>query len=117
MSITIPFGRVVLDATPVELPTRLSMPVSRADQIREFIRHEVSMQASVQGHESFEEADDFSLDEDQPLTPYELAMLDGEIQPIVDRILADRAAGDKAASAASATPPVAESVESEAGSS
>lgn len=90
MSNAIPFGRVILDATPVEVPTRLKMPASRAEQIREFIRHELSLQAAAQGHETFEEADDFSIDETEPLTPYELMMLDGEIQPLVEKILASR---------------------------
>ncbi|AZL82755.1 hypothetical protein [Apis mellifera associated microvirus 48] len=67
-----------LDDTPVSMPTRLRLPQSRTEQIRQYVREEMSRAAAEQGHESFEEADDFSLDdeEDMPLSPYELAMLE-----------------------------------------
>lgn len=67
-----------LDDTPVEIPTRLRLPQSRTDQIRQYIREEMSRAAADQGHESFEDADDFDLDdeEDMPLSPYEIRMLE-----------------------------------------
>ena len=67
-----------VDNTPVEIPTRLRLPQSRTDQIRAFIRAELSAQSQAQGHESFEEADDIEPDDEDglPYTPYELADLE-----------------------------------------
>lgn len=66
------FERV--DDTPVELPTRLRLPQSRTDQIRQFIREEMSRASASQGHETFEEADDVEPDDDDhlPLSRYEM---------------------------------------------
>lgn len=67
-----------IDTTPVELPTRLKLPQNRTDQIRAFIRHELSQKAAFEGMESFEEADDLEPDDEEnlPLTPYELMELE-----------------------------------------
>lgn len=71
-------GYEVPDNTPVEMPTRLKLPQSRVDQIRQFIRQELSLQAQDDGMESFEEANDLEPDDEdyQPLTAYELADLE-----------------------------------------
>lgn len=68
----------VLDNTPVALPTRLRLPQNRTDQIRAFIRQEMSRSALEAGHETFEEADDIEPDDDDalPLTRYELMELE-----------------------------------------
>lgn len=62
----------------VEMPTRLRLPQSRTDQIRQYIREEMSRAAAHQGHESFEEADDLEPDDEEnlPYTPYELRELE-----------------------------------------
>lgn len=67
-----------VDNTPVELPTRLRLPQSRTDQIRQFIREEMSRASASQGHETFEEADDVEPDDDDhlPLSRYELLELE-----------------------------------------
>lgn len=66
-----------VDDTPVSIPTRLRLPQSRTDQIRAFIRAELSRSAMEDGHETFEEADDFEIDEeDFPMSPYELQDFD-----------------------------------------
>lgn len=68
-------GRQIPDPRPVEWPTGLSRPPSLQDEIKRFVRMELSRQAADQGVESFEEADDFDLDEDPdvvPRTAYEL---------------------------------------------
>lgn len=71
-----------VDNTPVEMPTRLRLPQSRTDQMRAFIRQEMSRQAAETGHETFEEADDFEInEEDLPLTPYELMDLEPPAEP------------------------------------
>jgi len=65
-------GYEIPDNTPVAIPTRLRMPQSRTEQIRAFIRSELSRQSADHGQESFEEADDFSLDDGQEwVSPYE----------------------------------------------
>lgn len=65
-------GYEIPDNTPVELPSRLRMPMSRTAQIRNMIRFEMSRSAAEQGAETFEEADDFNLpDGEQWVSPYE----------------------------------------------
>lgn len=70
------FERV--DNTPVELPTRLRLPQSRTDQIRQFIREEMSRAAFDQGHDTFGEADDLEPDDEDylPVSPYEMNELE-----------------------------------------
>lgn len=61
------------DPTPIEVPLGFRRPPSIHEEIRRFVRQEMSRQAQEQGGESFEEADDFEVDEDpDPLTQYEL---------------------------------------------
>lgn len=60
-----------LDKTPVELPIGYDYPESLADQMRRFIREEVSA-AREDDQGSFEEEDDFT-DDEIPLTEYELS--------------------------------------------
>ncbi len=60
-----------LDITPVELPIGYQEPESLASQMRRFIKDEVSKQAIADNLGSFEEEDDFEL-EDVPLTNYEM---------------------------------------------
>lgn len=66
-------GYEVPDNTPVAIPARLRLPTSRAEQIRAYIRHELSMQAEADGRESFDEANDLDVEEmaDFPMTEYE----------------------------------------------
>ena len=61
------------DEPPVAVPVRFSRPANLTEQIRAVIRGELSRQAGNQGHESFEEADDFDVDDDyDPRSPWEL---------------------------------------------
>lgn len=65
-------GYEIPDNTPVELPSRLRVPQSRVDQIRGYIREEMSRSAAKDQQESFEEADDFNLpDGEDWFSPYE----------------------------------------------
>lgn len=66
-------GWEIPDNTPVEIPSRLRLPQSRAQQIQAFIRQELSRHAMDEGHESWEEANDLEVDEfDQfGMTAYE----------------------------------------------
>ena len=66
-------GRELPDDTPVEVPLHFKRPPTIQEMIRQHIRTEMSRQAEQQGEESFEEADDFEMDEDpDPLSAYEL---------------------------------------------
>lgn len=57
-------GHEILDPEPVAMPVGFRVPESLTDQIRRFVKAELSLAASAQGHESFEEADDFDIEDD-----------------------------------------------------
>lgn len=66
------------DPTPVEMPLGFKRPPSLQEEIQRLIRVQMSQLAQEDGYESFEEADDFEVDEDpDPLSPYEVV----EMQP------------------------------------
>lgn len=71
-------GREVPDPTPVALPVRLRAGVSMVDEVRQAIRQELSQAAEAAGDESFEEADDFEVDDD-PM-PYSRFEHDAELE-------------------------------------
>lgn len=66
-------GFEIPDNTPVSVPTRLKLPQSRVDQMRDFIRHELSLRAHADGVETFDEANDLDVEgfEDFPTSIYE----------------------------------------------
>lgn len=65
-------GHEVPDPTPVAMPVGFERPPSMIEMIRMHIRRELSEHAQSQGAETFEEAEDFEIeDEDIPLTRYE----------------------------------------------
>lgn len=66
-------GREIPDQTPVDIPVGFERPESLHDQIKRLIRTELSAQADAAGLETFEEADDFDVgDDDDPRSPHEL---------------------------------------------
>lgn len=66
-------GQEIPDPRPVSVPAGFQRPLSLQEEIKRFVRSELSRQAEDAGQESFEEADDFEVDEDpDPLSPYEL---------------------------------------------
>lgn len=67
-------GRELLDNTPVELPLGFEHPESLEERIRRLVRTSVSDHAAESGAETFEEADDFDIadDDSDPLTPFEM---------------------------------------------
>lgn len=67
-------GHELPDPTPVAIPVGLKRPESLQDQIRRLVRNELSAHAVAHGRESFEEADDFEVEDDppDPRTPWEL---------------------------------------------
>ncbi len=67
------------DPTPVELPAGYNHPLPLRDEMRRFIRDELSNAAASAGDETFEESDDFDCYEDEEmLSPYELTDLQEE---------------------------------------
>lgn len=79
-------GEEIPDPTPVEVPLNLRRPLSLQDEMRRFIRTELSQQASAKGDESFEEADDFEVDDEEEfITQYELTEMQEESRMPVDR--------------------------------
>lgn len=57
-------GHEVPDDTPVAMPVGFRKPESLQDQIRRLVRNELSARAMDQGLETFEEADDFDVEDD-----------------------------------------------------
>lgn len=62
------FGEIP-DDTPVEIPGRCHEPLSLREDMKRFIREEISKQAVDNEAESFEEANDFDIGDDE--TPIE----------------------------------------------
>jgi len=67
-------GHEILDQTPIERPVGFHRPPNLTEQIQRMVRSELSLRASQAGAESFEEADDFDIDDDppDPASPWEL---------------------------------------------
>lgn len=54
----------VLDPTPVEWPLGITAPESLEQKIARMVRTSVSLQAQSRGMETFDEADDFDVDDE-----------------------------------------------------
>lgn len=68
-------GREVVDSTPISVPHNWQRPLSLHEEIKRFVRAELSRAAQDQDVETFEDADDFDIDEDpDPLSAYELPL-------------------------------------------
>lgn len=66
-------GREVPDDTPVSVPLAFQRPLSLQEEIKRYVRVHISQAAAAHEQETFEEADDFDVDEDGDLfSPYEL---------------------------------------------
>lgn len=88
----------VPDPTPVELPVALRRVVDLRDEMMAFVRDHMSRLAEEQGDESFEESEDFDVDDDPaPMSPHEQADLEDRLDPgqwrrmIAERVRAERA--------------------------
>lgn len=60
-------GREILDQTPVEWPVGVSVPESMEQKIARMVRVGVSQFAQENGAETFDEADDFDVDDPEAL--------------------------------------------------
>lgn len=76
-------GEEIPDQTPMEIPAGISRPPTMEEMIKRFVKRELSNRASSAGFESFEEANDFEVDDDdldsQPSRHEIAAMLDDEM--------------------------------------
>lgn len=107
----------VPDNTPVAIPTRLRLPQTRTEQMRAFIRSEMSRMADDQGHETFEEADDLEPDDDEPMpySAYELHNLEPAVteppNPLKDGVKAEGPPPVDPAAKPEGTPPPVQGVD------
>lgn len=78
-------GREILDPTPLALPVGFKRPETLEAQIQRLIKGRMSQAAAEAGYETFEDAEDFEIDEDdEPSAPYEMnfdPILGREISP------------------------------------
>lgn len=70
-----------LDLTPVEISAERSRPPTLKEEMRRFISDEMSRVGESQGQETFEESDDFDIDDDELSSPYELTEMQEEFIP------------------------------------
>lgn len=58
-------GEEILDSRPIEVPLNFQRPLTLQEEIRRMIAVEASHAADVAGLESFQEADDFEIDDEE----------------------------------------------------
>lgn len=75
-------GREIPDSRRPRLPIGFKKPESLAEQVQRLVRTHLSEHAQEQGAESFEDADDFDIDDDDsdPFSPYEM-----DFDPVLGR--------------------------------
>lgn len=68
------------DSRPIELPVGGPPPLTLREEMMRFIRMELSKSAEQKGEETFEEFDDFSIDDEEPdlTSPYTVTELQDE---------------------------------------
>lgn len=79
-------GREIPDPRPLEIPAGFKKPESITDIIQRLVRTQLSQRAQEEGNETWEEANDFDMDDDDPdslFTPYELQEMQEE-RPLAD---------------------------------
>lgn len=72
------------DPVPVAPPVGMTRPMTTEERFRRIIRSEhLARIAEAQGADTFEEAEDFDVEDDPipPLTPYEEALLEPPVRP------------------------------------
>lgn len=75
------YGRELPDPIPAALPIGFKRQPTLQETIKRLVRSEISREADENGQETFDEADDFEVDDDPlPNTPYEQDF-DQEIAP------------------------------------
>lgn len=74
------YGRQIPDSTPVDVPLQFKRPLTIEERIQNGIRTYMSSMAVQEGKESFEEANDFDVDDDEGdfLSQYEMTDMQAE---------------------------------------
>lgn len=80
-------GHEILDPTPMAVPAGFKKPESLAETIQRLVRRGLSDAAASQGFETFEESEDFNVEDEtfDPSTPFETffdPVLNREITPM-----------------------------------
>lgn len=78
-------GQEVLSDVAMELPAGLCRPPSLIEQMRMMVRQEFSRHAAAQGFESFEESDDFNVEDEWDLEPTSAYEDEAVFEPEVKR--------------------------------
>ena len=67
-------GKEYPDQTPVELAVGLDRPLTLREEMKRFIREEIAQRAQLEGAESFDEANDFDIEDEDPdpISRYEI---------------------------------------------
>jgi len=78
-------GKEIPDPRPMEISPRMERPLTLQEQIDRVLRQRVSREAANQGHETFEEANDFDVEEifDSPSFMSNYEIVEDEI-PIME---------------------------------
>lgn len=76
-------GEEIPDTTPIEIPLKFSRPPSLQESIKAMVRRELSDAAAAHGDESFEEADDFDMDDSEGLPPSNYEFREMALEPVV----------------------------------
>lgn len=77
-------GREVPDPTPLRIPGGFKRPETLQEQVARLVRGSISREAEDAGFETFEESEDFDVDDDfDPRTPFEVVFdpVLGEVTP------------------------------------
>lgn len=78
-------GHEVPDPNPVAVPAGFKRPETLAEQVRRLVRSErFNQEREEAGEETFDEADDFDVEDFDPQTPYEVffdPVLEREVSP------------------------------------
>lgn len=71
-------GQEIPDPRPMAIPIGMKRPETLQEMIARMV-HQHSVVAQRHGHETFEEADDFDVeDEDVPVSPYQMTQMQEE---------------------------------------
>lgn len=83
-------GAEILDTTPIEVPLHYRRPESLEEKLKRVVHNELSQAAAAREMETFEESDDFDVEDDQDTLPSKYEMTDmQEEQPLIRRGNAD----------------------------
>lgn len=76
-------GEELPDPTPMEVPLKFRPAIGEVQRLKALIREVVSEAASDHGEESFEEANDFDVGDEEPTSRYEVMEDDQQFQQFV----------------------------------